>query len=296
MAQIIDLDTMQLVISNQGPTENQYEEVNAWFDQLESLAKEYGEDQEELIIVKETFQELFNNKEAMFGHVLNWPHGYPGDYEIIDRIYKTSISQNPKYKKWDEWFHVQPATQAVRNRKTYFKQLVAEKASKGGHLKVLNLASGPCRDLLEFFEENPDTNVQFDCIEIDPNAVVFARELLGVHKDKVKFHLANIFKYDTLEQYDLIWSAGLFDYFDDKTFVTVLKRYKHNLNPGGEIVVGNFYIHNPTRIVMSFFGWNLNHRTYDELLDMAEKAGYSPGKMRVESEPLGVNLFMRIAG
>lgn len=294
MEQIIDLDRMQQVISDQGPAKNQYKEVDEWFDQLEALTNEFGQDQEELKIVKKTFLELFNNKEAMFGHVLTWPHGYPGDYEIIDRIYRTSISKNPKYTKWDEWFHAQSATQAVRNRKTYFKQLVAEKLTKDRTLKVLNLASGPCRDLLEFFEENPDANVQFDCIEIDPNAVQFARKLLGTHKDKVKFILANVFKYDTIEQYDLIWSAGLFDYFDDKTFVTVLNRYKNNLNPSGELVVGNFYIHNSTRIVMSFFGWILNHRTYDQLLGLAEQAGYSPRKMRIESEPLGVNLFMRI--
>jgi len=294
MNKILDLDSIRHVIYQNGPEPKDYTFVNNWFNQLLSLEENYGNDHEDLKLVKEEFHGLFFDARTMFGHVLNWPYGYPGDYIIIDRIYKSDLTTDPDYQKWDLWFHQLEAPKAVRNRKTYFKQLIASKTKDNQSFRVLNLASGPCRDLLEALEEQNISNTRFDCIEIDPNAVTFAKTLLKEHLTNVKFHLANVFKYDTLEQYDLIWSAGLFDYFDDKTFVSVLQRYRHNLNPGGEIVVGNFYVHNPTMSVMHFFGWRLNHRTYDHLIDLAIAAGYHPSKIRIESEPEGVNLFLRI--
>jgi len=294
MNTFIDTKMVQLIIEQNGPTEEQYTELSNWFESMLKFPNQNDSDYEGLAEIKLIFTDLFQDKESMFGHVMHWPHGYPGDYEIIEKIYQYHIVPNPKFEKWDKWFQQTEAVQAVRNRKTYFKEFVAKKAANGKTIKVLNLASGPCRDLLEFFEEYPNADVYFDCIEIDPNAVQYARQLLGIHKNKVTFHLANVFKYDTIEQYDLIWSAGLFDYFDDKIFVKVLQRYQHNLNLDGEIVVGNFYSKNPTRKLMQFFGWVLNYRTYDQLLDLAANAGYSPSKMRVESEPTGVNLFIRI--
>ncbi len=289
-----NFELLNQIILKDGPDKEQYNDLVEWLNQLSQSSREDSSQIEVLNQVKLIFNDLFMTKESLLGHVSIWPHGYAGDYEIIDRIYKNDVSSQAKFEKWDKWFHDAAATQAVRNRKTYFKQLLAEKTANGNPIKVLNLASGPCRDLLEFFNENPGANVQFDCIEIDPNAVTFASQLLGVHKEHVTFHLANIIKYDTLEQYDLIWSAGLFDYLDDQTFIQVIKRYQHNLNLGGEIVIGNFYVHNPSRNIMEVFNWRLRHRTYDELLGLAEKAGYNPGRMRVESEPLGVNLFMRL--
>ncbi len=51
---------------------------------------------------------------------------------------------------------------------------------------------------------------------------------------------ANIFKYKTTEKYDLIWSAGLFDYLNDRRFIFLLNKLYTYLKPEGVLYVGNF--------------------------------------------------------
>ncbi len=68
----------------------------------------------------------------------------------------------------------------------------------------------------------------------------------------------------------------LFDYFNDKTFVAILKKMKNWLKPGGEIVVGNFNDnHNPSRNYMEILGeWYLEHRSENTLKQLALKARF----------------------
>ncbi len=72
----------------------------------------------------------------------------------------------------------------------------------------------------------------------------------------------------------MIWSAGLFDYFNNETFVKLIKRLQGYLTPNGEMVIGNFSRNNPHRVYMEIFGeWFLNHRNADELLELAIQTG-----------------------
>ncbi len=45
---------------------------------------------------------------------------------------------------------------------------------------------------------------------------------------------------------------------------------------------------------MEFGLWHLNHRDEDQLLNLAQLAGYEKSKISIEQESEGVNLFMRI--
>jgi len=161
-------------------------------------------------------------------------------------------------------------------------------------LEVLNLACGPGRDMLLFFENNPDAQVHFDCIEQDQNAVNHAQALCQRFLHKTTFHVKNALRFQSKKQYDLIWSAGLFDYFDDKVFVFMLRKLGTMVAEGGEIVIGNFSTTNPSRSYMELFEWRLNHRSPHTLKALAVVAGFATGKVSVEKEPAGVNLFLHI--
>ena len=50
--------------------------------------------------------------------------------------------------------------------------------------------------------------------------------------------------------YDLIYSAGLFDYLNDRVVRTAGARLVDALAPGGTAVIGNFDVANPTRPLM----------------------------------------------
>lgn len=50
---------------------------------------------------------------TMQGFALQKPHGYAGDYEIIDKIYTETVSHDRALTKWDLYFHAQHAPRAV---------------------------------------------------------------------------------------------------------------------------------------------------------------------------------------
>jgi extracellular factor (EF) 3-hydroxypalmitic acid methyl ester biosynthesis protein len=50
--------------------------------------------------------------------------------------------------------------------------------------------------------------------------------------------------------YDFIYSAGLFDYLNDRVVRTAGARLVDALAPGGTALIGNFDVANPTRPLM----------------------------------------------
>jgi extracellular factor (EF) 3-hydroxypalmitic acid methyl ester biosynthesis protein len=250
-------------------------------------------------LVRETLRGLRNefptigSDKTMQGLAFVKKHGYAGDFEIIDKIYTKWHSDNPEFHTWDQYFHNQTAPQAVRNRKEFFKETLRELALENCNdsIHVLNLASGPCRDIFEFFEETQDLRFRFTCIELDPNAIAYAKNLLGAYAERVEFINQNIFRYKPESQYDLVWSAGLFDYFDDNTFTKILARFTSQ----PYIIIGNFSDANPTSGYMEVIGeWYLNCRGAGLLRRLAKDAGFLKDHIRIKHEPTEVNLFLHI--
>ena len=234
---------------------------------------------------------------TLHGMALLKKYGYAGDFMMIDKIYTGNTPENPFFQSWDRYFQNHAAPKAVRNRKTYFKKMIHQKFETCTSINLLNVASGPGRDLLELYmEKGDDKSLTTICVEMDKNAIDYAANLLEAYADKIKFIHKNIFKFETEQKFDIIWSAGLFDYFDNKAFVFILKKFKEWIAAGGEIIVGNFNdSHNPTREYMELFGdWYLHHRTRDELVDLALEAGFNKNQLSIGKEEENVNLFLHI--
>lgn len=225
------------------------------------------------------------------------PHGYPGDFEMLEKIYQNHVSSHPKLRNWDLYSQAQSAPQAVRNRKDYFKQLLRGLEATDGHnpLAVLNVASGSSRDLAEFLGESGNGRLRFDCIEWDQHAIDYAKKLCAELMSDIEFFQGNALRFSTTKRYRLIWSAGLFDYLDDAKFQYLLKRLWVLLDEQGELVIGNFSDSNPTRNYMEIMGdWFLQHRNTEKLRSLAQGCGVNPGHIRVGAEPEGVNLFLHL--
>jgi SAM-dependent methyltransferase len=124
--------------------------------------------------------------------------------------------------------------------------------------------------------------------------LLYANNLNGACDGRLSFVQANAFRYRPDQQHEIVWSAGLFDYLDDKQFVFLLRRLYEMVKPGGELVVGNFGPDNPSRNYMEFGQWFLKHRSTEELINLGRQCGVRAGQIRVEAESAGVNLFLRI--
>ena len=249
---------------------------------------------EDIAVINKNFGDDFL-KNTMQGYALEKPFGYAGDFLMIDKIYKKYTSPIEEYKVWDEFFHSQSAPKAVRNRKKYFKTVVHKSIKNHGTIDLMNIASGPARDLLEVYLEDK-TKLNSLCIDADENAIAYAKDLNKDYLTEIDFVHKNILRFQTDKKFNLIWSAGLFDYFDDKVFIHLLKRMKQWMKPKGEIVIGNFNEdHNPSRTYMELFGeWYLNHRTEKHLTDLANEAGFLTSKIRIGREEENVNLFLHL--
>jgi chemotaxis methyl-accepting protein methylase len=114
--------------------------------------------------------------------------------------------------------------------------------------------------------------------------------------DDVHFHQGSILRYRTETRYDLIWSGGLFDYFNDRVFGRAVSQLMRRLADGGELIIGNFATPNSSRAFMELVSdWKLTLRTPEQLRRLASQTDLDRVTVRVQSEPTGVNLFLRLS-
>jgi SAM-dependent methyltransferase len=233
-------------------------------------------------------------EQTIQGHVFLRPHGYAGDFETIDAFYTESVAPDPRCARWDRHVQAQAAPRAVRNRKEYFKALVQRQALRnGGRLRVLDLGSGPCRDVRECLDENPELDLRFTCVDQDANAIRYGAGVCAAFPGRVEFVRANALRFRGEPAYDLVWSAGVMDYLDERAAIAFLRAALHSARPGGEVVIGNFSADNPTRDLMEVFSrWYLHHRSPRKVLALAEGAGLPLSELRLGMESEGINLFL----
>ena len=287
-----DNEYIRRLVSQGGPLQSEWGQFSDWIQSIK-VRYESGElDQKNLVEIRAVFGEAFSES-TMQGFAYKKPHGYAGDYEIIDRIYNYYLSPQP-HKKWDEYWQAHPAAQAVRNRKTYYQMILDKTAARTETFSVLEIASGPGRSMHEWLNRNSEKNVTFVCIELDKNAIHHSETLNIAHADKIHMVHMNALKFRPEKEHELVWAAGIFDYFSDDTFVSLLSRLLLATKPSGELVIGNFSRNNPSEAYMTLFDWKLNYRNADELINLAVRAGANPLNISVDKEELGVNLFLRI--
>lgn len=292
-------ELIEQLTSKGGPDEADDLQFEAWLAHVASEIRSGKLSSEEWQAKRAVFGEALS-PQTMQGFALAKPHGYAGDFEMLEKIYLRKVSDDPRMKKWDEYFHRAKAPKAVRNRKTYFINLLrrmdAEVANGHGPVEVLNVASGPARDVFEFFSKHSNgSRLRFDCLDHDPRAIAYATDLCLDFQDRVTFHRVNAFRFAPQKRYQLVWSAGLFDYLDDNSFKALLHRLYDCVDEGGELVIGNFSDSNPTRNYMELLGeWFLYHRSRERLLALAQACGIPVSELSVGQEEEGVNLFLHI--
>ena len=167
------------LIARGGPESHEYAAFTAFVDAMAAdIASGAMAAAEAEVFWRELTEQNFRGTAQ--AHALLAPHGYHGDYEIIDIIYRQRVAPEPYLERWDHYFHAQSAPKAVRNRKGFFHALLDDVVGRhpGEIVQVLNVASGPGRDMQEWLDTHPHAPVLFDCVELDPNAIEICAEPL----------------------------------------------------------------------------------------------------------------------
>ncbi len=234
---------------------------------------------------------------------LSKPYGYAGDFEIIDDIYLNQPKTSGFDRLFDNYFQMSSISNAVRNRKEDFKHIILEyvKGNKQRPLRMLDLASGPARELKELSLDPlfKDVNIEIDCFDHDSRSLEYARRLLSGAPIKVNFEVKNALKIGAAKdvskvipyQYDFIFSTGLFDYLNEKVTTKLIRALYSRLKSGGVLAISDVRNKhsNPSVYYMEWVGeWALEYNDDDEFRSHCLSAGIKKEDMKFGYEQQGI--------
>jgi len=235
-------------------------------------------------------------------HARTWPRGYPGDFEILENIYRNVPLSRGIGQLLDIHFLSTTLTIAVKERLSTLKELLKKELEVRSAPKVMDIACGPCREVFELAPQIGTSNAIFTCIDLDPQALEFSLDRLSY---TTVLSNINLRRYNALKmisegrvlkdfgKHDVIYSTGLFDYLTDGILVKLIKSLYTSLAPGGTLIASfkdcNRY---KTQEYHWFTKWDaFFQRTEAESFSLFLKAGISRDKINTLRERSGVIIF-----
>jgi len=250
----------------------------------------------------------------------NKPLGYAGDYEMVRMMLSDPWEGGNTFAKLlnaSALRHEAPA--AHRNRIALLQEALEGEAERvlraspeatvgeGGAVQFLNLGCGPAVEvrrfceatalaeqthfrLVDFNEEtlrHVDTSLIPACLARRPGMQI-ATEQRSVH-ELIQTSVEG--EQETPAQYDMVYCAGLFDYFRDTTCGFLLELFYTWVKPGGMVLVTNVTPHHSSRGLMGLvLDWNLELRDQQGMRELAPDLG----QQRTYEDATGVNVFLEI--
>lgn len=309
----------------------QLAEITSYFDKKGKKAhKDFIKGTEYFRIVQEA---------PFYWRIINKPSGYAGDAEMMSYIYRNQFEGLTPFGMFLHKHAVTTkACESVRYRKDYLAEQILK--AKGG--RILSLAAGPAQEIREVLAGNQRERFQF--LALDHDLDTLQRYDIQNKSDQFTYALANAYqmisekyhvvkprhfmlrycfprrdfrglrkifsplKYELIDlkiqEFDLIYSAGLYDYIktntldDSKGTVALTKNLFNLLKPGGSLIIGNFNHNNPRdlQFVMEFiYDWELIYRNKYDMFDFARTIAEVDIKdIQIIEEPMGINYFLKI--
>lgn len=247
------------------------------------------------------------DQSPLFARSYHKPLGYAGDFEMMALVYRDEELGDSLFAKCLSRYYINhPNARAVRNRASYLHGRLdrAVRARAGAPVRLLSVAAGPAQEIRMLLEdETLDLSaVTIDLLDQDVTALRAAQHELhrlaarrGAAAPRIRFlhkAMANVIKGGLDGRYDVIYSAGLFDYFSDALARRAASRLHRLLDGGGELIVGNFRAVPQNRAFMELaLDWELVYRSESDLRALYD--GLAP-TLDVDAEPEQINLFVTL--
>ncbi|MBI5556810.1 MAG: cyclic nucleotide-binding domain-containing protein [Deltaproteobacteria bacterium] len=233
------------------------------------------------------------------------PKGYAGDFLMMEHIYRDQPDGDGKLGKIvDAWCLQRPGAKAIRGRRKLLREQLASLSrtllDTCSHIKVMNLACGPNRELFDFLAEcSYSRAIEALCVDIDSEALQFTNQHVNIfpHKASIRLMNENLVKWalgrvsHEIGRQHIIYSAGLCDYLDRRLFQAMINRCHEHLEPGGKLLLGNFAPY-PDQIFMDeILHWQLLYRSREDLREIFFDTAFGPN-IEILAEKEEVNLFV----
>lgn len=242
------------------------------------------------------------------------PLGYAGDYEMVNMMLLESDEKTPGlYARIVDTYHINAAAPlAHRNRIVMLKQRLVEEAERVVEeeerlFTVLNVGCGPASEVRRFIrEESLSAQTSFKLMDFNSETLEFAERKVGEaiadsgRRPMVEFvnksidELLKEIQQEVVaghERYDMVYCAGLFDYFSDEICKRLVALFYSWTRPEGLVTVTNVHACNPNKNLMEhLLEWYLVYRDEADMAKLAPKGS----DFEVAGDETNVNVFLDI--
>lgn len=216
------------------------------------------------------------------------PLGYAGDFMLINYFYDyhSKYLGGSSYERLINYYTCNiPIACSVIERKDFFKARILDTMRKKSGARILSVASGSARELIELLSEGKiDSPLYFDCLDVEPEAFTNITKALAQIEEKHKKNLQLRFVQEDFltiikgrklkslfDRYDFIYSSGLFDYLTDKIARRVILYLFGLVNEKCDLMVTNANNDDYHRAYYEMLDkWKLMHREDKDLLSWTE--------------------------
>jgi extracellular factor (EF) 3-hydroxypalmitic acid methyl ester biosynthesis protein len=242
------------------------------------------------------------------------PLGYAGDYEMVNMMLRESKTTGKSiYAQVVDDYHLKAAPVIAHcNRIDMLEERLKNEAirvtNEGRIFTVLNIGCGPAVELQRFIKHESLVNhAAFQLMDFNEETLDYTKERIDeamnesgnkpiikfVHKsiDELLKEIHHSAETDLSVSYDMVYCAGLFDYFSYKTCKQLTELYFSWLAPGGLLTVTNVHANHPNiQLMEHLLDWYLFYR------DAKEMAGMAPPNTEpvISTDETGVNVFLDI--
>lgn len=156
-----------------------------------------------------------------------------------------------------------PSVKATRTKKEIIIKIlqneVANNMILGKKTRIIDLASGPARYLVDLINESNCDSIEALCLDSDKRSINYGRILS--HKKPIRYTKANVFKLSALKHFsdkvhwtpNIVIATGFFELQKDAVVKMFLEDIHKHLDIGG-LILFTGQVDNPSKKLMKYIG------------------------------------------
>lgn len=230
------------------------------------------------------------------------PRGYTGDAVLIDYLYRLN-SPSPCTSFLGREIYAKILSTAVSQSVRWRAKHLAEKIEHSHQtlnrpINAFAIASGHLREL-HFVKDIEAKVSKFYALDQDPLSNAEAKkclpyDFLDIRAESISAIIKKSFQPQAA--LDFIYSAGLFDYLNDKLAARLLTTSFDLLAPGGSLLVANFAPGLVEQAYMeAYMDWHLIYRDEEQMSALLKEIGPEEiGNVKMYRDPMEKVVYMEV--
>jgi extracellular factor (EF) 3-hydroxypalmitic acid methyl ester biosynthesis protein len=243
-----------------------------------SAARDVGAPLDEMRSVTDGARRSCARFSCTLAHTQSWPRGYPGDFQLIERLLDAQPGGEPgTLEQVLETCVLQlPLVWQHRAKVAWQAGLVRRRLSSTGAIGVLSIGCGGARDLL-LLEPHELGRLEIVLNDLDADALTLAATRLAGSVRRLTCIPGNALRSATKMRaegpFDVILVGGLLDYLPERAARTLLRHAGEMLNPDGLLGATNIAAGNPWCLMLELLAdWALIERSHDEMSRLLQES------------------------